>query len=204
MNPAILAYVALPGQFSPVFAERLRAGVPYGRRMRLPADSAMAGASLLGIALARRLLGEVHGLPAESVTLRFPYRAKPYCAQGADFSISHSAGWLAALVSAGTRVGLDIEAQPALPGAFPSRDLGDWTAREAMLKACGAGLDRLSEVQVGDDYCLWQQQHWLLIRPSAPPGVHSAIVSEQPLRLSTREFTWRSLVASLGEEAVCA
>jgi phosphopantetheinyl transferase len=172
--------------------------------MRLSADGAVAGASLLGIALARHLIGELQGLSPESVTLRFPYREKPYCPAGADFSISHTRGWVAALACASTRVGLDIETETSPQRAGARGGLGEWTAREAMLKACGAGLERIGEVQVGDGYCLWQQQSWVLTRPPAPSGVSAAIVSERPLSLSAREIAWQSLMGGPVEQAICA
>jgi phosphopantetheinyl transferase len=172
--------------------------------MRLAADSSAAGASLLGIALARRLLGEVHAMDADSVRLRFPYQAKPYCLDGADFSISHSGGWVAALVCASTRVGLDVEVDTAAGAAAPRGDLCDWTAREAMLKACGASLQQIRDFQVGDCYCRWKQQRWPLLRPPAPAGLIAAIVSEQPVAVSLREFAWQTLAGQVTQEASCA
>src|SRR5271170_936456 len=115
MYPAILAFLQLPGQLSPAIAAQLRAAVPYGRRMRLATSGAPAIASLLGIALARALLGELTGEHSDSIVLHFPYRAKPFSHGGADFSISHSRTWLAGIACATTRVGLDIEMAAASP-----------------------------------------------------------------------------------------
>jgi phosphopantetheinyl transferase len=208
MNPAILAYTQLPGQLPPAIAAQLRAAVPYGRRMRLAQGSA-AIASLLGIALARVLLAEVQGQPAASLTLQFPYRKKPFSHSGADFSLSHSGSWLAGIACASARVGLDIEvAVPANSSAGSvTRDLADWTAREATVKACGALLDEVDQVQVEVTHCNFRQAHWCLTRPAGPEELISAIVSDQALTLSVRTLSWESLIIrsdAADTEVACA
>jgi phosphopantetheinyl transferase len=195
MNPAILAYVQLPGQLPPTIAAQLRAAVPYGRRMRLAQGSAGI-ASLLGIALAHVLLAEVQGKPGASLTLQFPYRKKPLSPGGADFSLSHSGNWLAGLACASGRIGLDIEmAAPANSnGGTGTRNLADWTAREAAVKAWSATLDEMDQVQVGATHCHFRQAQWCLTRPSGPEELVTAVVSEQRLVLSVRTLSWESLV----------
>jgi phosphopantetheinyl transferase len=209
MNPAIVAYVPLPDQLPPAIAAQLRAAVPYGRRMRLPAAGAPAAASLLGIALARVLLGELLSAPPASITLQFPYRAKPVSPGGADFSLSHSGAWLAGIACASGRVGLDIEARaPESSGTGTAgRDLADWTAREAAVKARGTSLEEVRDVQVYDSHCLWQQQRWLLARPQVPEGLVAAVVSEEPLTVSVRWLSWETLVGRViapGTQMACA
>jgi phosphopantetheinyl transferase len=196
MNPAIVAYVELPVQLPPATVAQLRAAVPYGRRMRLAQGSA-AIASLLGIALARVLLAEVQDQPAASLTLQFPYRKKPCCPGGADFSLSHSGSWLAGIACATTRVGLDIEVakRANAGGSGAARDLVDWTAREATVKACGALLDEVDQVQVDAAHCHVRQAQWFLTRPSGPKELITAIVSEQRLALSVRTLSWESLIS---------
>jgi phosphopantetheinyl transferase len=196
MNPAIVAYVKLPDQLPPQAAAQLRAAVPYGRRMRLAPEGDTASASLLGMALARVLLAQMHGTSPASIPLQFPYRSKPFSPGRAHFSLSHSGQWLAGIACASARVGLDIEvrtpAAAALAGA--GRDLGDWTAREAVVKARGSGLVQINEVQVHEAYCLCQHERWYLMRPAVPAGLIAAVVSEQPLALSVRSLSWESLI----------
>jgi phosphopantetheinyl transferase len=195
MNPAILAYVGLPGQLPPPIAAQLRAAVPYGRRMRL-APGAAGIASLLGIALVRRLLGEVSGEPAASITLQFPYREKPFSPNGAEFSLSHSGAWLAAVACASARVGLDIEVAAPTDGHVGTarRDLAEWTAREATVKARGMSLDAIHEVQVHDTHCQWQQERWCLARPEGPAGLMTAVASERALEFTVRTLSWQTLI----------
>jgi phosphopantetheinyl transferase len=185
---------------SPRLAAQLRAAVPYGRRMRLASSPTAAIASLLGIALARLLLAELNATPPEAIRLRFPYRGKPFSPGSADFSLSHSGAWLAGVACASARVGLDIEspAPAARMAHSPGRDLHDWTAREAMVKARGATLDQLRQVQVSDTHCLWQRERWALMRPAAPAGLIAALVSEQALDLGVRTLPWQALVAPVG------
>ncbi|MGA3158862.1 MAG: hypothetical protein ABSE43_14935 [Steroidobacteraceae bacterium] len=209
MNPAILTYVELPGQLPPQIAVQLRAAVPYGRRMRLAAEGAPAIASLLGIALARVLLGELLNESPASVRLQFPYRKKPVGPVGADFSLSHSGTWLAGIACASARVGLDIEATAAASSSAHAarRDLVDWTAREATVKAGASSLNEVSKVQVHDSHCLWREQRWLLVRPQGPEGLIAAVVSDQRLAVAVRWLTWESLVARVvapGTQMACA
>lgn len=209
MNPAILAYTQLPGQLPPAIALQLRAAVPYGRRMRLAAEGAPAIASLLGIAMARVLLGELLNESPAAVRLQFPYRKKPLSRGGADFSLSHSGAWLAGIACTSARVGLDIEATASASSSAHTagRDLADWTAREATLKAGDSSLNEVSEVRVHDSYCLWQQQRWSLARPQGPEGLIAAVVSDQPLAAAVRWLTWERLVAAVtapGTQMACA
>jgi phosphopantetheinyl transferase len=208
MNPAILAYVKLPGQLPAAIAAQLRAAVPYGRRMRL-AQGAPGIASLLGMALARVLLGEVQGKHPSALTLEFPYGKKPFSPGGADFSLSHSGAWLAAIACASARVGLDIEAAMPLnsTGDTVPRKLVDWTAREATVKACGATLGEIHDVQVGATHCCYGQERWTLARPEVPAGLISAVVSERALTLTVRTVRWESLITctdARDAEVACA
>ena len=197
----MIAYVQLPGQLPPAVAAQLRAAVPYGRRMRLAPEGDTARASLLGMALARLLLAQVHSASPASIPLRFPYRRKPFSPGHADFSLSHSGHWLAGIACASARVGLDIETCTPAVGMTggAGRDLGDWTAREAVLKARGSSLEQINEVQVHATHCLYQHERWCLMRPEAPAGLIAAVVSEQPLALCVRTLNWEALITRAGK-----
>ena len=118
-----------------------------------------------GEALARRMLAEYTGRPAEGFTLARTDAGKPYAANGPEFNLSHSGAFLACAV--GDRpVGIDIEAvrplklevarrvcnakemdylAPETPGSH-IRFLRIWTAKEAYFKALGTGITGLQSV----------------------------------------------------------
>ncbi|MGH8132676.1 MAG: 4'-phosphopantetheinyl transferase family protein, partial [Steroidobacteraceae bacterium] len=119
---------------------------PYAKRLELAAHAARAPATLAGVALALRALGEAAGRAFSAADLAFPQGGKPQLRvltekDGPDFSISHSGPWVGCAAVARGRVGLDIE--------FGSdARLEAWAAREAALKACGAGLAAAADVQL--------------------------------------------------------
>lgn len=132
-------------------------------RMRFPEDRI---GSLSAAVLARWMLHGALSLANEDIEFAVEDRGKPYCTQlqraGTSFSISHTRGWVACGICAGS-IGVDIETlrrvgvsdvSPYLHGAELAR-LEDgcdcsacdcsavlrlWTIREAYVKYLGTGL----------------------------------------------------------------
>ena len=108
--------------------------------MRIPA-------TLAGIALALRALGELCGRQVAASELAFPDGGKPRLvgAETADavpdFSISHSGHWVGCAAVAHGLVGFDIE-------LGTGERLTEWSAREAAVKACGLGIRAMREVEL--------------------------------------------------------
>lgn len=118
--------------------------LPYAKRLEVRAHPARAAATLAGIALALRALGELTGRRLTPAQLAFPQDGKPRLLPpgGADFSISHSGPWVGCAAVTHGSVGFDVE--------FGSEArLADWAAREAALKAVGADLAEAHRVELG-------------------------------------------------------
>lgn len=112
-------------------------------------------------AFLRTTLGEVLGRPARSIEMEVSEHGKPFLPRRElHFNLSHSHE-LAVIAIAETRVGVDVEHVRPMPDAvrlaerffapeeidalrnFEDRDqafFGIWTAKEAYLKALGAGI----------------------------------------------------------------
>jgi len=147
----ILYHSDLRGQWPEAPARTLSARLPYAKRLEIAAHAARAPATLAGIALALRALERLTGLELAPAALAFPDGGKPHLARGAvalpcspDFSISHSGPWVGCAAVAQGLVGFDVE-------AGTEARLGEWAAREAALKACGAGLAEAREVELDGD-----------------------------------------------------
>lgn len=122
--------------------------------------------SLIGLALLANLLAP-YTLPSLRC-LRWTPLGKPVLPDGPDFSITHSGGFVAcAVASRGLSVGIDLEpADRARPAAVRRIAAADermalengsvtatelWVAKEAVLKAAGAGLADIRRVHVRSD-----------------------------------------------------
>lgn len=116
----------------------------------------------------RGVLGCLLGVPSQEVPLRSPLNRKPWLDHPdfseLDFSISHSAGWVACVLDIRRRVGVDIELSPLDGGDISlltskllapqdARYLAEqtvvdkvrvfrrlWQKKEALLKAAGVGM----------------------------------------------------------------
>jgi len=144
----ILYHSDLRGQWPQEAARALAARLPYGKRLQVAAHAARACATLTGVALALRALSRLAGVPVGAADLVFPDGGKPRLAPataagaaGADFSISHSGPWVGCAAVARGRVGFDLE-------EGSEARLAQWTAREAALKACGAGITAARDVEL--------------------------------------------------------
>lgn len=128
----------------------LLGALPYAYRLELERRSESARlASLTGIALLLDAAGRIRGEPPDLRGLRAFAGGKPALADGPSFSIAHSATRVAVAVSDCCEPGLDLEDLGS--AGRTTQELDRWTAIEATLKAMGAGLRDLREVQLDDD-----------------------------------------------------
>jgi phosphopantetheinyl transferase len=138
----ILYHTDLRGEWPRDAARALAARLPYGKRLATSADSPGARASLAGIALALRALSALTGRAVRPGEIVFAQGAKPRLAHACpDFSISHSGPWVGCAAVRSGRVGFDVE-------MGSGERIASLVAREAALKACGAGIRALREVRL--------------------------------------------------------
>jgi len=152
----ILYHTDLRGEWPRAAARALAVRLPYGKRLAMSADSPGARASLAGIALALRALTVLTGRTLAAGEIVFAPGAKPRLAHtfvaGAaltderralcpDFSISHFGPWVGCAAVRCGRVGFDVE-------MGSGERIATFVAREAVLKACGAGIRALREVRL--------------------------------------------------------
>lgn len=149
MQTVTLLHASLPADGVWHWQATLLQALPYAKRLeferRKPEDlrAALGGLALLVLG-ARRL--RPSGIAVRQ--LEFAPDRKPRCAGGPYFSISHTLGRVACVVSAGIDPGVDIEHVPATTTATERARLLRWTATEAALKAAGLGLREAGGVQL--------------------------------------------------------
>ena len=178
MNRVILAYSQLQGALPAAQRERLRAQLPYARRLRLSMDALRQSQTFLGLALACRLLGAVSAGPVEPSALRFARSGKPYVPGSPDFSIAHAGDWVLCALAANGNVGVDVEeCAAARSSAAP---LAIWTAREATIKAAGATLAELARVHIDGRRIGFHGRRWYLRSPRLGSRLVVRVVTEQP------------------------
>ena len=123
--------------------------------------------------------------------LAFGRHGKPFIEGGPEFSISHSAALVVVAFAGNGTLGIDVERIGAVDLDDFARDLPEleslrgnpdqdaaaalfydcWTRKEAVLKACGEGLQRpLSEVILHDDTAQLADTRWYLTRVALDPG----------------------------------
>lgn len=187
MNRVILAYSQLQGALPAAQRERLRAQLPYARRLRLPIDAGRQSQTFLGLALACRLLGAAAGRPVAPAELRFARSGKP-CVPGCpEFSIAHAGDWVLCALAADGPIGIDVEAT-ATAGSNEAA-LATWAAREATIKAAGATLAELAQVQVHGRRIRFRGRRWYCRTPRLP--------ERPPVRLVVRVVTERPITQLL-------
>jgi hypothetical protein len=192
----ILYHSDLRGQWPEEPARALSARLPYAKRLEIGAHAARAPATLTGIALALRALERLTGLQVAPAALAFPDGGKPHLARGAaaargapDFSISHSGPWVGCAAVAQGLVGFDVE-------AGTEARLRDWAAREAALKACGAGLTEAREVELGADGARCRGIALRAMRLELFPGAAACIMTSLPVsRLEAHALSLEELFA---------
>lgn len=178
-NRVILAYSHQPRQLPPAMHAALRERLPYGRRMRLAGDPLAQAHTLVGIELARGLLARVAGRAVPATALRFPWRGRPHAPGLAHFSISHAGEWVGCAVASDGVLGFDLEC----PEAGATRDVADWSVREAVIKAAGADLAAAARVVLAGDTAELDGRHWCLQRAPAPAGYVAHLVLAAPAEI---------------------
>ena len=203
----LLHHALVPAELNPSLEARWLALLPSRRaaslaRLRSAADRI---ATLLGMALlgdCARAAGLAPPLAGEIV---MPARGKPRWIQGVDFSIAHAGRRVAcALAPRGVTVGLDIE--PA--GAVTWRDLrlvtrateterfaaagldatSLWTAKEAVVKAAGAGLAAVCDVEASRTSAAFRGRRFLLRRPRFARGFACTVALSAGASIRVREL----------------
>lgn len=213
----LLHHALVPAELDPSLEARWLASLPARRaaslaRLRSAADRI---ATLLGMALLADCARAAGLAPPSAGEIVMPARGKPRWIEGADFSISHSGGRVAcALAPRGVTVGLDIEAA----GTVTWRDLrlvthatererfatagldatSLWTSKEAVVKAAGAGLAAMREVEASRASAAFRGRRFLLRRPRFARGFACAVALSAGASIRVRELDGLRL---LGEPA---
>jgi phosphopantetheinyl transferase len=174
----ILYHAQLGGEWPGEAARSLAARLPYAKRLEVAARPERAPATLAGVALALRALAHLAGRRVSAGELHFPQHGKPHLAgpaDGPDFSISHSGPWVACAAVAHGLVGLDLELGTEAAQA-------DWAAREAALKACGAGIvaARAVELHAQGAICCGVSLHARTL--ALFPGAAACVMTSRVLR----------------------
>ena len=155
-----------------------------------------AAATLTGIALALRALGELSGRKIAASELVFPDGGKPRLGRpetadaAADFSISHSGHWVGCAAVAHGLVGFDVE-------LGTEARLSDWAAREAALKACGLGITVAREVELTAGAAACRGVRLQSMPLGLFPGAAACVMTSLPVaRLAARSLTLEELFAA--------
>jgi hypothetical protein len=190
----ILYHSDLRGQWPEAAARALAARLPYAKRLEVNAHAGRAPATLAGVALALQALERLTGVRVAPGELAFPDGGKPRLSHTAaagepDFSISHSGPWVGCAAVLRGLVGFDVEL-----GAEPQ--LAAWAAREAALKACGAGLAEARDVELdgGGARCRGVALHATPL--GIFPGAAACIMTSLPVgRLESQAVSLAELFA---------
>ena len=191
---------ALPGPYALGLAERLKRGRGI--------------ASLTVLALLARLAASC-SLPPLSA-LQWSERGKPRLSGGPEFSLTHSRGFAACAVAPrGLPVGIDLEPEgragaaairrvtcSAERAALASGSLTAtalWTAKEAVIKAAGAGLADIRRVAVRQDRARFAGMDfaWRQLRPG--DGLLLALATRGPM--PAINLGWSTAAAVFGRRA---
>jgi len=165
--------------------------LPYGKRLALGADGPQQHASLAGIALALRALGELLDRAVSPGELVYARGEKPRLARasdpGADFSISHSGPWVGCAALGCGRVGFDVE-------MGDGEQIASWVAREAALKAWGAGIRALRELSSSAEGIRCGGVLWHARALPIFPGASACVMTSRAVRgLSARALSLEEL-----------
>jgi 4'-phosphopantetheinyl transferase len=197
MNQVILAYSWLPRQLPAGLRAQWRARLSPARVLRLRSSARAQSQSLLGLALACRLLSSASGRQVEPRELRYTRNGKPHASGLPQFSIAHAGAWVLCAMSSEGAVGVDIEplaARAALPRwltVFDDQEravarstraaLSIWTTKEAALKAAGARFSELPRVRVRGRQVEFRGRRWHCRAPHIAPRTIARLVTERPV-----------------------
>jgi phosphopantetheinyl transferase len=197
MNRVILAYSRLPRQLpAGVLAHWCARLSPTGAA-RLRKDRRAQLQSVLGMALACRLLSGASGRQVGPDELRYTPHGKPHASGLPQFSIAHAGDWVICALSSDGAIGIDIEPmapRAALPSwtmvfdgaerraAYSARaGLTIWTTKEATLKAAGGTLAELASVRVRGRRVEFRGHHWHVRAPRVAPRMITRLITEWPV-----------------------
>lgn len=197
MDRVILAYSRLPRQLPAVVRARWRARLSAAGAARLSEDARAQSQSLLGVALACRLLSGASGRPVAPGELHYTRNGKPHASDLPPFSIAHAGVWVVCALWSGGAIGIDIE--PLVPRAtlprwlsvFDSEErraahsaragLAIWTTKEATLKAAGGSLAELALIRVRGLRVEFRGRHWHASEARVAPRMIARVVTERPV-----------------------
>ncbi|HEY0768443.1 MAG TPA: hypothetical protein VGD47_10850 [Steroidobacteraceae bacterium] len=196
----ILYHTDLRGQWPQDAARALSARLPYGKRLATAAEGPEARATLAGIALALRALTALTGRAVGAGEIVFAQGQKPRLAGAEhtderrtpcpDFSISHSGPWVGCAALTGARVGFDVE-------MGSGARIANWVAREAALKACGAGIGALREVRLSAGRASCRGELWYAQALELFPGAAACVMTSLPVQeLAAHALSLEELFAS--------
>ncbi len=177
-------------------ARALAAGLPYLKRLAVSSGTDRAHATLAGVALALRALTRALGREVRASELLFVTDEKPRLASSAeparaaaDFSIAHSGPYVGCAALRGGRVGLDVE-------LGSDAHLGNWVAREAVVKAAGLGVRAVKDVELNGADARCRGEHWHARRLEQFAGaVACAMTSVAVAAVEARSVTLAELFA---------
>ncbi len=188
----ILYHTTLGDHWPEEGGRALAARLPYLKRLAVAKSGAAARATLAGIALALRALEAALARPVAVSELAFAADAKPCLAGGAaaaDFSIAHSGDLVGCAALRGGEVGFDLE-------QGTEAHLADWVAREAAVKATGAGVRAMHEVVLTVGGATWRGRQWHARRLEAFPGATACVMtSVEPATVQVRAVPLAELFA---------
>jgi len=215
MNRVILAYSRLHGQLPAAVRARWRARLSPAHALRLSKDPRAQSCTLLGVALACRLLSAAGGRRVEPHELRYSRHGRPHAPGLPDFSVAHAGAWVVCALASGGSVGVDIEpivsraVLPGWQGAFdtteraaarsPRQALAIWTAKEAALKAAGATFAELAQVRVRGRRVVFRGRSWYCRAPRLAPGTVTRVVTARPVTRLLREAVPASVALALAQ-----
>jgi phosphopantetheinyl transferase len=191
-----VAWAFLPRPMAAATRARLRAQLPYARRLKVSSAPHRQSQSLLGVALACELLARVTGRTLRPAQLRYTRQGKPYAPGYPDFSISHSGDWVVCALAGTGTIGIDIETTVA--GSRPGA-LAAWTTREAALKAAGARLQELPRARLCGELLQFRGRRWYCRAPRLTPGTMLRVVSSRPITRLTLQRRAAERVAAWQE-----
>ena len=144
MNRVILAYSRLHGQLPAAVRARWRARLTPAHALRLSTDPRAQSRTLLGVALACRLLSAAGGRRVEPHELRYSRHGRPHAPGLPDFSIAHAGAWVVCALASGGAVGVDIEpvGEPRGIAGLAGRVRHGRAGRGALAAAGAGDLDR--------------------------------------------------------------